>query len=274
MLRLFAITLCLGVLSSLAVVFWTPSCLGPCKNAPVSACVMITAQKGFGSGVVFRNGDRVFVWTAAHVLTAGKRIERIMTKDGEFREVIKFSDVVITQDIVHAGRKAGYIDIYAKVIRYSDHHDLAILEAYANQPRCTTRFNLDAPVIGEPLWHVGSMHGTHGSNSVSLGVLAAIGRLRTDGAMDEQNGVVYDQVSITCHPGSSGGGIFRPDGTCVGIITEFLGPNHTFGALCYVPARRLQSFSREANCEWAFDSRIPVPAEDKEPVYQDATKLP
>ena len=59
--------------------------------------------------------------------------------------------------------------------------------------------------VGTELYHVGSLLGQVGSNSMTRGIMSKVGRVLELGTGD---GVVFDQTSAPAFPGSSGGGIF------------------------------------------------------------------
>ncbi|HAT67623.1 MAG TPA: hypothetical protein DCS66_24005, partial [Flavobacteriaceae bacterium] len=55
------------------------------------------------------------------------------------------------------------------------------------------------------LYHVGSLLGQTGSNSMTRGIVSQVGRVLNLGSGD---GTVFDQTTVTAFPGSSGGGVF------------------------------------------------------------------
>lgn len=244
----------------------------------LDASVSVRHGDSYGSGVTFVNGTYRYVWTDAHVLADTKTVALVLDADTQKQSVrVSFDDVWVTQDVVAGGRKAGLQASLARVIRYSDRHDIALLKLYRPYwPARGAAFDRAVPSRGEAVWHVGSMHGERGAHSLADGVFASVGRLRRGGAPQEvSDPLVYDQVSLgAAHPGSSGGGIFRKrDGVCVGLVTEYLGPGRTFGALCITPSRRLYEFAASADCLWALDARFREPARDLTPVFQDALEV-
>lgn len=213
--------------------------------------VMLVGPGVSGSGVCFRNGERLFIWTAAHVVASA-----IREQDGEFFSL----RVGVVQDVAGAGGHAYQVVTFATVVAYSEFHDLAVLQCPVGVPFASAHFCPKVPGAGDVVWHVGSPFGARGLNSVSGGVVAYVGRYRYDGARSlEPDAVVYDQVSLTAFGGCSGGGVFRADGACIGLVIEFLGPEKTPGILCIAPTRRMLEFAREARCEWALSPAVPVP---------------
>lgn len=199
----------------------------------------------YGSGVAVLRGGRAFVWTAAHVVESN----RTQLDLGELRVVV-FSAVGV--------RQRGGPEARAAIVRYSRRHDLALLEVGEEwAPPHGARFCHAPTEPGEDVWHVGAPRGPRGVGSLLSGIVSATDRRRLFGKPDD-DGLSYDQVCLPAQPGCSGGGVFRKaDGRCLGLVTEFLGPGHTYGLLCYVPARRVREFSVEAGCEWAYDESDP-----------------
>lgn len=230
------------------------------------ATVMVTQGDNHGTGVLFKNGESTFVWTAAHVLGDARHVKTVIDPaTGKPVVRITYDDVFVTVDVHEGGRKVGEDRRMARIIRISKTEDIALLAIYQkNYGASSTSFAKDVPEVGEQIWHVGSMHGWRGAGSVSEGVLAATGRLRNGGVANQfEQGKVFDQVSITAHPGSSGGGVFRKsDGQCLGLIIEFLDfrETPTFGSLCIFPARRIYEFAKDNKVPFAIDASLKVPA--------------
>lgn len=226
------------------------------------ASVMIDSGRGSGSGVLFKNGQDTFVWTAAHVIPT-PRVVTVLDAEGRMQTRYVFGDVGIIRAVVEDGRKVGENFHYARVLRWSRKHDLALLLVHKRgYGSSSVRFFDGVPEQGRKLWHVGSMHGYKGMNSVAEGIFAFSGRLRKGFQHDEQEGLVWDQVSGVAHPGSSGGGVFlQGDGRCVGLVTDFLtgGGHQTHGAYCITPSRRLIAYAREQKAAWAVDAAIKPP---------------
>lgn len=245
-----------------------PSCI--CK------AVVVRVDNSTGSGVIFVNDGNVFVWTAAHVVEAAKISAcEIDPATGIAKDTFFFNDVWVYQPISENGRKVGEHRYLAKIIKYGEKDDIALLQLYKkNLTSKSAEFisDDDLPIVGEKVYHVGSMGGLTGENSFSEGTVSFIGRLRLNGQANDLNGLCYDQVCIPNIYGSSGGGVYRMDGKCIGLITEFLYAKTTFqsqGISCIVPARRIRSFAKKNSCEWAVDKNIPVSSEKLDKVITD-----
>jgi hypothetical protein len=206
-----------------------------------------------------------FVWTAGHVID-DLRFERTVVdkKTGTKKIVVGFKDCQIYQETLQDGRKVAQRYLECRVICYSNcttGEDLALLEVrLRNYTKDSTTFYLgkEIPGIGTELIHVGSLLGDIGSNSLTTGVTSQVGRLL---ALDDNYAeVVYDQTSATAFPGSSGGGVFNQEtGQYIGMLTA--GIRGAQGFHWYVPIRRIRTWAKEMNLEWALDAQKPMPNE-------------
>jgi S1-C subfamily serine protease len=227
--------------------------------------VTIKAGDSQGSGVLFTRkvGDDhvTYVWTAAHVVDGLRKVRTVIV-NGNPKAVVEFQDAQIVQEFRQAGRRIGEVKMDARVVRYSDArqgHDLALLEVRKrNFTEATIKFHTgdDIPALGTELYHVGSLLGQFGSNSLTTGVVSQIGRVLDLGA----NGTVFDQTTVTAFPGSSGGGVFlKEDGQYVGMLVR--GAGEQFNLI--VPIRRLRDWAKEAKIEWAVDPNLPMPSPEE-----------
>ena len=243
--------------------------------------VTVKSFAGEGSGVIVTREitnskgkkEKVnFVWTAAHVVD-GLRSVRVVIKDGKPTTVVEFKDAQIVKELVENGRRVGEIKMEAKVIKYSDAdngEDLALLMVRKKGfiDKTTTFHTADEPVaIGTELYHVGSLLGQVGSNSMTRGILSQIGRVLDLGTGD---GVVFDQTSCPGFPGSSGGGVFLSErtkgheGHYVGMLVR--GAGETFNLI--VPVRRMRKYAKSNGVLWALAQNAPTPT------YEAILKLP
>ncbi len=216
--------------------------------------VTIRASNSEGSGVAVSRDGVTYIWTAAHVVD-GLRTTRMVIdpKTGTRRSVVEFRDAKIIKTHLENGRAVGHSEMYAEVIRYSgaDHgHDLALLRVRKKDfVKVSAKFHLDKniPVLGTRLFHVGSLLGQQGSNSMTSGIMSQHGRLIGK--------TVYDQTTVTAFPGSSGGGVYTTDGKYVGMLVRGAGE----GFNLIVPVRRMHNWAKRAGVEWALDPRVKVP---------------
>lgn len=225
--------------------------------------VSVTIKSGSsqGSGVMFTRGETTYVWTAAHVVDNLRKI-RMVIINGSPKAVVEFSDAEIVQEFRENGRRIGETKMDARVIRYSDSeegHDLALLEVRKRNFTAATASFYDGeeiPAIGTELYHVGSLLGQFGSNSLTTGVVSQIGRVLDLGA----NGVTFDQVSTPGFPGSSGGGVFeKSTGRYVGMLVRGAGENFCL----IVPVRRMREWADSAGIAWAMDPSVAMPTAEE-----------
>ena len=242
--------------------------------------VTVKAGRGEGSGVIITRevsvGDTKekinFVWTAAHVVTSLRSVRNTI-EGGIPKKVVEFKDAQIVKELVEKGRRVGEIKMDAKVIKYSDPDsgdDLALLlvrkRNFVDQNILFYPSNDPIPV-GTELYHVGSLLGQVGSNSMTRGIMSKVGRVLELGTGD---GVVFDQTSAPAFPGSSGGGIFLTEssgdnsGRYAGMLVR--GAGETFNLI--VPIRRMRKWATTQNILWALDETLEVP------LYENILNIP
>jgi hypothetical protein len=155
----------------------------------------------------------------------------------------------------------GRLELDAEVIKYSDSedgHDLALLRVRKlNFVTDSVTFYLDRniPKLGTDLWHVGSLLGQMGANSMTDGIYSQTGRL-----IPSLNKYVFDQTTVAAFPGSSGGGVYlKSDGRYVGMIVR--GAGETFNLI--VPVRRMVAWAKKNNMMWALDANAKMPTSEE-----------
>jgi S1-C subfamily serine protease len=220
--------------------------------------VTVGAGRGTGSGILITRGGVNFVWTAAHVVDGLRKTREVIDgATGTKRVVVEFDDAKVIQMLIEDGRKVGQLEFDAKVIRYSDAdngEDLAILMVRKkNLVSANTVFynEKENPSLGTDLWHVGSLLGQMGANSLTSGIVSQHGRLH--------GGKVFDQTTVTAFPGSSGGGVFTKDGRYVGMLVR--GAGEQFNLI--VPIRRMRDWAKKAKVEWALDEKLKMPSAEE-----------
>ncbi len=213
--------------------------------------VLVKTSHGSGSGVVVHRGNRVFVWTAVHVVS-------------------DVSEVTIHQTFRHDGRKAGEQTFNGHVIcRLGSTTesgikgvDAALIWVDAPPDRLAGATWADStPSVGETVYHVGNLRGDAFDNSLSQGTLAQIGvRPEVPGWPWD----LVDQCDAISLPGSSGGPVFDSAGHIIGLLVG--GPGNAVS--CYVPLRVIYAAAQEANIAWAVYGRGAPP----ESILQAAKK--
>lgn len=81
---------------------------------------------------------------------------------------------------------------------------------------------------------------------VTDGAVASVGYLYA--------GMSYDVVTCDAVLGSGGGGVFRPDGTCIGMVFGGMP-----GKVLIIPARRVHALAERKGIPWASDPSLPMP---------------
>jgi hypothetical protein len=230
--------------------------------------VTIKAGNSEGSGVITNVNGTNYVWTAGHVVAGLRRTRTVINPSGGTMTVVEFDDVEVVKDLVEDGRTVGSMRFNAEVVRYSDAEygeDLALLRVRKkNLTQSVVHFYLDEkiPVLGTKLFHVGSLLGHGGSNSMTSGIVSQHGRVH--------QGQVYDQTTCAAFPGSSGGGVYLEDGRYCGMIVR--GAGETFNLT--VPARRITKWAKKVGVEFTLNPKILVPsdAEIKSRPIEDTPK--
>lgn len=216
-------------------------------------------QKSEGSGVLITreiDGEKVtFVWTCGHVVDNLRNVRNVI-EEGKPLKVVEFDDVQIIKELVEGGRRVGEIKMDATVVKYSDAddgEDLALLMVRARdygKASATFYLSKDEPIIpiGTQLFHVGSLLGQMGANSMTSGIISQVGRIHGK--------VEFDQTTVTAFPGSSGGGVYLQNGEYVGMIVRGAGE----GFNLMVPVRRIERWAKKHNIMWALDPSLRAPA--------------
>ena len=271
------------ILTSLlvALVFTIPFSLYG-EEPPVSTflqeiSVTIKTDRGEGSGVIFtreiksKNGKQNvnFVWTAAHVLENVRNVRSVLDAEGKSKKIIEFKDVQIVKKLIENGITVGELSMDAVVVKYSDAkdgEDLALLMIKKfNFVDKSAKFYVDKGGRGLPLgtnlYHVGSLLGSGGSNSMTTGIMSQVGRMLS---LNGGSKILFDQTTVTAFPGSSGGGVFLTTGEYIGMLVR--GAGETFNLI--VPIRRMTDWAEEENIKWALNP------EEKAPTLEEIKKLP
>lgn len=217
--------------------------------------VTIKASGAEGSGVITNINGSNYVWTAAHVVAHLRNTRTIIDGGGSPKVVVEFDDAEVVKVLVEEGRTVGQMRFNAEVLRYSDAkygEDLALLRVRKkNLSPHHVHFYLEnkIPAIGTNLFHVGSLLGQDGSNSMTTGIVSQQGRVF--------QGQIYDQTTCAAFPGSSGGGVYLQDGRYVSMIVR--GAGETFNLT--VPMRRLHKWAKKVGVDFTLDPTVDVPSE-------------
>lgn len=261
------------VVSLIVFLLAVPALAGDIAKHLQDISVTVRAGGSEGSGVLITRELKVsdsatetrkvnFIWTAGHVVDGLRSVRTVIDTKGSERKVVEFKEAQVVKELTEEGRKVGELRMDAKVVKYSDAddgEDLALL-MLRKQDFVTdsAKFLLkDEPVpIGTQLFHVGSLLGQSGANSMTSGIMSQVGRVLDLG---QGSGRVFDQTTATAFPGSSGGGLFlaagEDEGRYVGMLVR--GAGESFNLI--VPVRRMRTWCRDIKLEWALDESVACP---------------
>jgi hypothetical protein len=218
-------------------------------------------RKSEGSGVLITrkigSENVTFVWTCGHVIDHMREVRTVIRKGAPIK-IVEFPDIQIIKELVESGRRVGEIKMDATVVKYSDPddgEDLALLMVRAKDyGKASAKFylNKDDQIvpIGTQLFHVGSLLGQMGANSMTSGIVSQVGRIHGK--------VEYDQTTVTAFPGSSGGGVFLEDGRYMGMLVRGAGE----GFNLVVPVRRMLRWAKAHDIMWALNPSLKAPSMD------------
>lgn len=196
--------------------------------------VLVKTSHGYGTGFVVQRGNRLFVFTAAHVVTQENTVA--------IQQVLRYENV-----------KVGESHFSATVIARDEFLDVAILWLHANPANFEpARFATHEPKVGTPVFHIGNFSGIRFDNSVSAGILSQIGVAPN---MLGWPWPVADQTTATIVPGSSGGALFDSRGHVIGLAVGHLVPGIEF----YVPLRAIVASAFSHNVSWTVAGTVCPP---------------
>ena len=223
----------------------------------IDCSVSVLAGESQGSGIVFtkqrENQEYTFILTAAHNLTVLRSETNVITPDGIPRKLIKFDSPDVVNVLIINGNRLGEMRAKGTVIRYSAPgiagDDLALLHIpIQNFAKSSARLYSGIPKIGSDLFHVGSMGGLPGAESLTVGILSQHGR--------KVGRNTFDQTTAPILFGSSGGLMsLQSNGQVVGVVAKMTHPVYNF----IIPARRIMKWSKRTRIDWLFDEEQEMP---------------
>lgn len=172
----------------------------------ISSVPLVLYGGSAGSGVLFKNENRVGMLTAAHVISDSANPEKPTTYG--------------TQVITVVGYKPGTeIILYATtatILRLDPKQDWALLEiAVPHESMSFATFADRIPKIGEEVWMVGSPLLDVGT--LSRGIVCHPDR---SPSICSDTSLKFIHTDAVGAGGSSGGGLFDKNGICIGIVTR------------------------------------------------------
>lgn len=208
-----------------------PNCYERAQSASV---LIVCPDKSTGTGVIVRRGDRLFVWTAAHVVSDS-------------------DNVVLRSYLRERGEHVGHLEYAGKVIARNNSLDVALIWMLGGArqfdsvsfvgPNFVSR-------VGDSVYHVGNFWGELFDGAVSTGVISQVGvNPGTSKWPWEQQ---MDQTTSFVTYGSSGGGIFnQANDKVLGIIVGSPAPGVSDVNL-FVPVRKIFVWAKSESLVWAM----------------------
>jgi S1-C subfamily serine protease len=221
MVKNFFVSALLGAL----LLFSGCSADGPARYSRAErATVLIESEHGYGSGFIVRRSQRLFVFTASHVVSQCN--------------VLK-----IHQDVTFEGHKSGTATFTATVIARDDKLDLAVLWLDAPPNYFGhVEFDLGTFPPGTPVYCVGNFYGLRLPGSYSTGVISQVGVRPSENFAWP----IADQMTALIVPGSSGGPVFDSSDRVIGVVVATAFPGIEF----FVPLRAVNLFATQQHTRW------------------------
>lgn len=202
-----------------------------------AASVTIETADGYGSGTQIKLSKRTVILTAKHILCRvtedadGDPVAGAMLP-GPFEASRPHKDAP-------GGLQDGRDCSTVILVCTNKLHDLAIVGPLRDSFKAdTVPISPTDAAIGDQVWVVSSRHGPTYANSVSKGIVSALGRVT---GLDNGHPEGVDQTDAAVSNGSSGGGVFNEQGELVGVINRKFDENMGF----YTPARAFRKWLKE-----------------------------
>ena len=247
--------------------------ISPPVTLNLPANVEVHADKSVGSGVVYLNQDKAFVWTCAHVVA--NNINTVVCIDFHKNKLTgtqtKKPLNILVKLFNNDFEEYGEVKVWAKIVRYSYNDDIALLELSRNHvfhkgvdfPKCPNY----KVYPGTKIFHIGSMSGEIGHKSMVEGIHGMSGLKLEDHKK-------YDRLGMNIQSGSSGGGVFEVNtGLCIGIVArsqDEVSKNQAY----MIGWTRMVEFAKRLDCMWALDHRRSVPEDYLDVFSDDVLELP
>jgi len=172
----------------------------------IASVPLVLYSGSAGAGVLFENGDRVGMLTAAHLFADGDHDSGNCTYGTKPISVIGFRPG--TEKVVYG--------VGAKILAIDPKKDWAVLELTSREEgMCFSKFADRLPKIGEDVWMVGSP--LLDAGTVSKGIVCHPDR-KPSVCLDRNLNFIHTDAAGA--EGSSGGGLFDTNGICIGIVVR------------------------------------------------------
>lgn len=189
------------------------------------ATVTVVVGKYQSSGVVTKIDDKVVVVTTNHSTEKAPEIKKKIDDDLPVYLTEKHCLIVYT---VKVNGIIVSIDTTDGVLVYSSPElDISIiLPEKLPSGVFPIVFSMKRPEVGTRIYAIGSPRGVIGAGTVSAGIISRY--------ISFGYNFILCQIDAIVYTGSSGSGVFGPDGECIGIILMKDGESDNFGY--YLPS--------------------------------------
>ncbi|MES2560241.1 MAG: trypsin-like peptidase domain-containing protein [Bacteroidota bacterium] len=163
--------------------------------------VTIEGEESFGSGFLINN--KGYILTNYHVIDDAQTLKVRIGKD--------------TTNFI------------AKVIRYDDYYDLAVIKIEKENTPYLQMKNIEETEIGEPVVAIGTPASMELGQSVSKGIVSGNRAIE---------GREYIQTDVSINPGNSGGPLINENGIVIGVIVKKIIGRGMEGLGFAIPAKK------------------------------------
>lgn len=210
----------------------------PAAPVPWDAIITVYGWPRIGVGIAILRDDEILVWTMASIL--------------EYREEPRpgASSIVVPSNTWV--QREGTLMYFADVVAYGGHDGPALLRVLPSEPRRTGKkrhhfvCSSAAFAVGYvPPWSAPAL------------AVSSSGELCEAVYLEKSyhiGGYFYDVLRTDAPDLPPGGGVFRADGQCIGLLVERSSP----GGYLVLPVRELERWARENDVEWALDPSLPL----------------
>ena len=200
----------------------------------------ITNSGHSGSAVIITReiGDKKinFAISSAHVYEP--IMQTIIVEDDALKEITIFPKIKALQFKDDLDEPI-VTDAYILLIEAEKDLCLLVLDDIVTEE--SVRFSTERSKVFDEIYHMGSLAGLDGQDSLSTGIISFISR--------KLENLEVDQTTVPVGKGSSGGGMFVSDGKCIGITIAMAGCSTSF----MVPSEHVIDWLETSEFSWLLD---------------------
>jgi len=205
------------------------------RDCSVLVRLEVGGGTGTGTGVIVKNGEDGYIWTAYHVVNSMSL--------GDQATIEKYPEVF--------GSQKKFLTDNATLIALSMEHDIALLKLDSPDKfyHSTIIETENVTLPGIDVYHVGNMNAKVGS--VTKGVVSRYSRNLIHPLIVGSYSLL---IETTCqaYKGSSGGGIFNKDGNIIGIVSMV---DPTAGITIAISSNEIVAWAESENLRDALGSK-------------------